>query len=43
VVVGALLKRWKSRTPVTATVAARQVDASERELAALDAAVRRDA
>ncbi len=43
VIVGALLKRWKSRSPVPATVAPHPVDATEGELAALDAAVRRDA
>lgn len=43
VVVGALLKRWKSRSPAPATVAANPVNATEGELAALDEAVRRDA
>jgi cytochrome c-type biogenesis protein CcmH len=43
VVVGALLKRWKSRVPATAAVASPPVNATEDELAALDAAVRRDA
>ncbi|MFL5640149.1 MAG: cytochrome c-type biogenesis protein CcmH, partial [Gemmatimonadaceae bacterium] len=42
VIVGALLKRWKARTPVAASTAAHHVDATDRELAALDAAVRRD-
>ena len=40
---GALLKRWKSRAPVSATAAVYPVDATEGELAALDEAVRRDA
>jgi cytochrome c-type biogenesis protein CcmH len=43
VIIGALLKRWKSRTPVRAAIARSNVDATEGELAALDAAVRRDA
>jgi len=43
IVVSALLKRWKSRAPVAATVASHPVNATEGELAALDAAVRRDA
>jgi cytochrome c-type biogenesis protein CcmH len=43
VVIGALLKRWKSRTPVRAGIARVGVDATEGELAALDAAVRSDA
>ncbi|MFL5505193.1 MAG: cytochrome c-type biogenesis protein CcmH [Gemmatimonadaceae bacterium] len=42
VIVASLLKRWKARTPAAATVAAHHVDATDSELAALDAAVRRD-
>jgi cytochrome c-type biogenesis protein CcmH len=42
VIVGALLKRWKARTPVAATVAPVHIDATDAELAALDRAVRRD-
>ena len=41
IVVSALLKRWKSRAPVPATTGTR-IDATDSELAALDAAVRRD-
>jgi cytochrome c-type biogenesis protein CcmH len=43
VAVAALLKRWKSRAPAVTTAPLPQVDATEGELAALDAAVRRDA
>jgi cytochrome c-type biogenesis protein CcmH len=43
VVVAALLKRWKSRTPSLAGIQPHHVDATEGELAALDAAVKRDA
>src|SRR2546423_8339597 len=43
VVATALLKRWKSRAPASALAAPLPVDATEGELAALDAAVRRDA
>jgi hypothetical protein len=43
VIVAALLKRWKSRTPPIAGFQPRHVDATEGELAALDAAVKRDA
>jgi len=43
VIVAALLKQWKSRTPMSATIQPHHVDATEGELAALDAAVRRDA
>jgi cytochrome c-type biogenesis protein CcmH len=43
VIVAALLKRWKSRTPALAGIQPLHVDATERELAALDAAVKRDA
>jgi cytochrome c-type biogenesis protein CcmH len=43
VIVGALLQRWKSRTTATVPVSRPPIDASEGELAALDAAVRRDA
>jgi len=43
VVVAVLLKRWKERTPVAATVVAQPNDATEGELAALEAAMRRDA
>jgi cytochrome c-type biogenesis protein CcmH len=42
VIIGALLKRWKSRTPARVAVARSPIDATEGELAALDAAVRRD-
>ena len=42
VIVGALLKRWKSRTPAPAVVTPHPINATESELAALDAAVRRD-
>ena len=42
VIVSALLKRWKSRSPVPAAVAPHPIDATEGERAALDAAVRRD-
>src|SRR4051812_26636957 len=43
VVATALLKRWKSRAPAAVPNVPRSVDATEGELAALDAAVRRDA
>jgi cytochrome c-type biogenesis protein CcmH len=43
VVVAALIKRWKSRAPIVAAVRPDHVDATDGELAALDAAVRRDA
>jgi cytochrome c-type biogenesis protein CcmH len=43
VIVAALLKRWKSRTPAIAGIPTHHVDATEGELAALDAAVKRDA
>jgi cytochrome c-type biogenesis protein CcmH len=43
VIVAALLKRWKSRTPPIAEIQPHSVDATEGELAALDAAVKRDA
>jgi cytochrome c-type biogenesis protein CcmH len=43
VIVAALLQRWKSRTVATVPVVRPAIDASEGELAALDAAVRRDA
>lgn len=43
VVVAALLQRWKSRTPPGALIAHSLPDATEGELAALDAAVKRDA
>jgi cytochrome c-type biogenesis protein CcmH len=43
VLVAALLRRWKSRTPPLATVSRANLDATEGELAALDAAVRQDA
>src|SRR3954466_3289555 len=42
VVVSALLKRWKSRTPGTAAVPVSHIDATDSELSALDAAVRRE-
>ena len=38
----ALLKRWKAQVPATAPVSMQRVDATDEELAALDAAVRRD-
>jgi cytochrome c-type biogenesis protein CcmH len=40
--IAALLRRWKSRTRPGALIAHSHVDATEGELAALDAAVRRD-
>jgi cytochrome c-type biogenesis protein CcmH len=43
VIVGALLQRWKSRTPVRVSAPRSGVDATEGERAALDAAIRRDA
>jgi len=43
VIVGALIKRWKSRAPAVATVQLNQIDATAGELAELDAAVKRDA
>jgi cytochrome c-type biogenesis protein CcmH len=43
VVVSVLINRWKPRGAAVAPVAAGRVDASEGELAALDAAIRRDA
>jgi cytochrome c-type biogenesis protein CcmH/NrfF len=43
VIVAALLKRWKSRTLPIAGLQPHHVDATEGELAALDAAVKRDA
>jgi len=43
VVVAALLRRWKSRTPATLPVAPSHIDATESELNALDDAVSRDA
>ncbi|MDP9201000.1 MAG: cytochrome c-type biogenesis protein CcmH [Gemmatimonadota bacterium] len=42
VIVAALLKRWSSRVPAAASAPLPHVDATEGELAALDAAVRRD-
>jgi len=42
VMVSALIKRWKARTPTPAVVTTKPVDATERELEAIDAAVRRD-
>lgn len=42
VIVAALLKRWKSRAPAAATTKPHDIEATEGELAALDAAVRRD-
>lgn len=42
VLVSALLKRWKSAAPVALASPVEKVDASEGELAALDAALRRD-
>jgi hypothetical protein len=43
IIVAALLQRWKSRTVATVPVSRPAIDASDGELAALDAAVRRDA
>ena len=43
VIIGALLQRWKSRTPPRVASAHPESDATEGELAAIDAAVRRDA
>ena len=43
VIVGSLLKRWKVRTRAAAVAESHHIDASESELAALDAAVKRDA
>ena len=42
VIVAALIRRWKSPTPGGAVAPATHVDATEGELAALDAAVRQD-
>jgi cytochrome c-type biogenesis protein CcmH len=42
VIVSALLRRWKSRAPASVVPASHPVDATESELAALDAAVRRE-
>lgn len=42
ILVGALLKRWKARAPVRVAGAPHPVNATDDELAALDAAVRRD-
>lgn len=42
VIVTALIRRWKSRAPASVVAAPRPVDATESELAALDAAVRRE-
>ncbi|MDP9278116.1 MAG: cytochrome c-type biogenesis protein CcmH [Gemmatimonadota bacterium] len=42
VTVTALMRRWKSRAPVATSVPSSHVDATEGELAALDAAVRKD-
>ena len=43
VIIAALLQRWKSRTPPRIASAHPEVGATEGELAAIDAAVRRDA
>jgi cytochrome c-type biogenesis protein CcmH len=43
VIVAALLKRWKSRTPASVGIQPQHINATEGELAALDAAVKRDA
>jgi cytochrome c-type biogenesis protein CcmH len=43
VVIAALIRRWKPRTPVGVTVSYAHAVANEEELAALDAAVRKDA
>lgn len=42
VIVAALMRRWKSATPAVAIDPPKHVDATEGELAALDAAVRQD-
>jgi hypothetical protein len=42
VVIAALMRRWKSRVPVATTVPTSHVEATAGELAALDAAVRKD-
>ena len=42
VIVTALIRRWKSRAPALVVAASHPVDATESELAALDAAVRRE-
>jgi cytochrome c-type biogenesis protein CcmH len=42
VVVAALMRRWKSRVPAASPVPLSHVDATDAELEALDAAVRRD-
>ncbi|MFN2637964.1 MAG: cytochrome c-type biogenesis protein CcmH [Gemmatimonadaceae bacterium] len=42
-VVAVLIRRWSLRAPVVATPTIRAVDATEGELAAIDAAVKRDA
>jgi cytochrome c-type biogenesis protein CcmH len=42
VVVAALIRRWKAPVPVVATAPASHIEATEGELAALDAAVRQD-
>lgn len=42
VIVAALMRRWKSATPAVAIDSPKHVDATEGELAALDAAVRQD-
>ena len=41
-IVAVLMRRWKLRAPETAAVSSQHIDATERELAALDAAVRQD-
>ena len=41
-VVTVLMRRWRLRAPQTATAPSSRIDATEGELAALDAAVRRD-
>src|SRR4051812_3319215 len=43
VIVSVLINRWKPRAPAIVPVVANRVDASEGELATLDAAIRRDA
>lgn len=42
VVVAVLIRRWKAPAPVAATVPSSHVEATEDELAAIDAAVRKD-
>jgi cytochrome c-type biogenesis protein CcmH/NrfF len=43
VIVSVLINRWRPRAAATVPLAANRIEASEGELAALDAAIRRDA